>query len=514
MTNAPVPSASSVGPTGDFRRLLEWSHTFHSAPTPTALYRAIHRECSRELDVDGFHLSLLDPPSDLARVVHAVEEGEERSGEARYRASHSEVLRTGRAVLVGDVRHSLSLSVLKRGGYDEEPRSVASVPLRHDGRILGAVSVQSRRPNAYTRADLELLQAIADIAVVAVERARQVETVQERAKEAERIAEIGRDLTSSLELEVVLRKIVEATANSLAVDSVTVWVLQDGIARAGASTTTGGSAPTGERVWEIPDSTRERLSRSGAPLPLSRLTADELPPNLLSAGAAGGDASPGSRASSGEPTPWGLLVPLSSQGILLGVLAAAAADRRSFDSDQARIMSRLGAQAAVAIENARLHADVEALSLTDPLTGLPNRRHLMIHLEREVAAAMRGRPLAAVIFDVDHFKPYNDTFGHLAGDEILKLVAEILRAESRAMNFSGRYGGDEFISVISDTEPVGVRAHALRICRRVEDHPKLAEHGITLSYGLAHFAPSMETANDLIQAADTDLYRAKNSRTG
>jgi len=164
----------------------------------------------------------------------------------------------------------------------------------------------------------------------------------------------------------------------------------------------------------------------------------------------------------------------------------------------------------VALGNARMHANLHALSLTDPLTGLPNRRRLQIHLDHEVAAARRGRPMALAIFDIDRFKHYNDTFGHIAGDEILKSVGGVLSRENRAMNVVARYGGDEFVSVLSETDLEGVRNFVDRVQARLKEEDILKKFGITLSVGCAEFDPeTMASVNDVLRAADADMYDNK-----
>ncbi len=152
------------------------------------------------------------------------------------------------------------------------------------------------------------------------------------------------------------------------------------------------------------------------------------------------------------------------------------------------------------------------MSLTDPLTGLPNRRHLELHLSQELAAARRGRKLSVVLFDLDNFKQYNDTLGHLAGDEVLSAVGDVLAGETRAMNLVARYGGDEFLAVLSDTSVEGARQHADRVAARVAKHPSLGPAGITLSAGVAGFDDRTSSIAELIQAADEDMYRSKASK--
>jgi diguanylate cyclase (GGDEF)-like protein len=117
-----------------------------------------------------------------------------------------------------------------------------------------------------------------------------------------------------------------------------------------------------------------------------------------------------------------------------------------------------------------------------------------------------------VLFDLDGFKQYNDTLGHLAGDEVLSAVGEVLSGETRAMNLVARYGGDEFLAVLSDTSLEGARQNAMRVAERVARHPSLGPVGITLSAGVAAYGEGTSSVSTLIRAADEDMYRSKAAR--
>ncbi|MHB0964379.1 MAG: diguanylate cyclase [Gemmatimonadaceae bacterium] len=150
----------------------------------------------------------------------------------------------------------------------------------------------------------------------------------------------------------------------------------------------------------------------------------------------------------------------------------------------------------------------EALALIDRLTALPNRRHLEDALEREFAAAERGRGLAVVLFDLDHFKQVNDRHGHLAGDHALKAFAKILAANTRRENLSGRYGGEEFVAVLRDTEPEPALVFAQRVLGQMRDWP-LPWGRLTASAGVAHYQKGMGSYEILLGESDRALYRAK-----
>ena len=155
--------------------------------------------------------------------------------------------------------------------------------------------------------------------------------------------------------------------------------------------------------------------------------------------------------------------------------------------------------------------ELERLSRTDGLTGLPNRRHLMETLEKEVRRAERNvRPFTLLMIDVDHFKRYNDAFGHLAGDDVLKRLAGVLLAAVRAADYAARYGGEEFTVVLPETPLDGALEVAERIrVRMAEEVFGTKGSRVTLSIGLGEFPVDGTTPEAVIAGADGALYRAK-----
>jgi cyclic di-GMP phosphodiesterase len=160
-----------------------------------------------------------------------------------------------------------------------------------------------------------------------------------------------------------------------------------------------------------------------------------------------------------------------------------------------------------------MHRDkdaVETMAYTDGLTRLPNRRHVTLFLENECAAAGRGRLLSTVLFDLDHFKQYNDQYGHAAGDEALRVFGDVLARTTRRMNLSGRLGGEEFLTVLAETGSEGAMVFAERIRTVLKGH-RLGEPPLTVSAGVATFHPGMRSADELLAAADHALYQAKDA---
>ena len=176
-----------------------------------------------------------------------------------------------------------------------------------------------------------------------------------------------------------------------------------------------------------------------------------------------------------------------------------------FDSQYEGLVRSLASQAAVALRNARL----EDLSFKDALTDVYNRRYFTIRMEEEFKRHCRfGEPLSLALMDLDHFKEVNDRFGHRAGDQALRDVAQLLVKHSRSFSIVTRYGGDEFAIILVNTPKAGGLTYAERIRAVVEQNA--FPHGpVTVSLGIASLPEDATTVDDLIVAADQALYDAK-----
>jgi two-component system, cell cycle response regulator len=217
------------------------------------------------------------------------------------------------------------------------------------------------------------------------------------------------------------------------------------------------------------------------------------------------------------------LIPLTRQEQLDGVLVFFSADPVRFTGDLASdFLAHLGVVSAICIENAVNRARLVRSGLTDFLTGLHNRRYLHARLREELARAQRARqPVACLMLDVDHFKRINDQYGHLAGDAVLREVAQRIDTEMRMSDTGVRFGGDEFAIVLPQGGVGDGERLAARVLEAVRGQPVSigghAEETVTLSIGVAAAAPDQSTrdfkvvADRLIAEADAALYRAKSA---
>ncbi len=152
--------------------------------------------------------------------------------------------------------------------------------------------------------------------------------------------------------------------------------------------------------------------------------------------------------------------------------------------------------------------EAQKLAMTDSLTGLANRRFAERMLEQAFALAGRGMELTVVLFDVDHFKDFNDEHGHVAGDEVLRTLGSVLRGVTRRSDLSSRYGGEEFLSILHNCGGGGAMTFVERV-RAELAAADLPGDGVTLSTGIATFRPTMTAPEFLVAAADGALYAAK-----
>jgi len=217
------------------------------------------------------------------------------------------------------------------------------------------------------------------------------------------------------------------------------------------------------------------------------------------------------------------LIPLRRNEPLDGVLVFSSSDPQRFTPELASdFLAHLGLVAAICVENAVNRARLLRSGLTDFLTGFHNRRYLHARLREELARAQRARhALVCLMIDVDHFKRINDQYGHLAGDAVLREVAQRIDAEMRLSDTGARFGGDEFAMVLSHASMSDGEKVAARVLRAVREQPiavaKGAQETVTLSIGVAAAKPGAGQrdykvlAERLIAEADAALYRAKSA---
>jgi diguanylate cyclase (GGDEF)-like protein len=212
-----------------------------------------------------------------------------------------------------------------------------------------------------------------------------------------------------------------------------------------------------------------------------------------------------------------LVCPLVFNERFIGTLSVYHVDAAFYRDDHRRLLDRVSEQAAAVINNSMLFEQTQEDSLTDPLTGLPNTRFLVMHLARELARAERlNTPLALLVMDLDNFKEINDSQGHHVGDRALCEVARVLRAGIRPYDICVRYAGDEFIVVLSGCDADEAEHKRLELQQGVDAVYFEARPGkrlqLGISIGMAIFPHDGESYEGLLSAADNRMYQDKANR--
>jgi diguanylate cyclase (GGDEF)-like protein len=321
---------------------------------------------------------------------------------------------------------------------------------------------------------------------------------QKRAEELEVLFHITRDLTASLDLQKVLRTVMDRALSISGADGVAVFERND---ETGELTSYRVAAAVSERLGSLPPPRPEGLTLTVAQCGEAAFISD-IHKNTLYRGEA--DRTLRAIAS----------VPLILEGRVVGVMNVLYARPHDFDDEEMHLLKALADTAALAVHHAAMHERITRLAVTDELTGLANRRRFMELLRQEVQRARRyGRPLTLLMIDLDRLKQINDEYGHAAGDAMLRGVAECMRNNLRATDRPARLGGDEFAALLPET----ARAEGLVIAERIRANVEKFRTQVnstvihsTVSIGVAsRAAGEVGDLPSFIHLADDALYQAK-----
>lgn len=382
-------------------------------------------------------------------------------------------------------------------------RGMVSVPVHDAGAVVGVLTVEDTQ--ALDVHDLELLELFAQQADAALTNARRYEEERRRATREEALRDVALTLTSTLDPAMVLREVLDQLARVLPSDGAAVLTrASDGLLR---TATTRGLFASETFNGEI------NFDGQGIAAVIARTDAA----HLLPAYYVHETPEPTDASTSGLPAWIGSLIaaPLLVDGVLRGVIIVAVTQRGRYGSTDADLVADFARHAAVALHNAELHEALARTARTDSLTGLLNHGALLESLAQEVERAERyEHPLSILFFDLDHFKVINDTYGHQFGDEVLRSLARAARETVRHIDTVGRYGGEEFVAILPETDYWKAVTVAERLREYVAAHPLAEMPGgiaiqVTISVGVTAYPGDGRAVKDLIRTADSALYSAK-----
>ena len=407
------------------------------------------------------------------------------------------VLELGRTLVIEDVKDTPYADPEIANHFPS--KSILALPLIVRSRKLGAVLISFNQSHRFADEEIEVSEQAAALIALATEKFQAVEDARRRADTSEILRRAGMAVAENLEMGQAVNHILDQLRQVVPYDSASVQLIEG-----------NELVIVGGRGWEDESDVLGMRFPVPGENPNSVVMQTGKPHYLADAGKVYEKFS--------EPPhdhirSW-LGVPLIVQGRLTGLLAIDSAQPGNFDEEKINIALEFANQVAGTLENARLFRESQTQAITDPLTGVYNRRGLFQLGEFEFQRSRRiNRPFSVMMFDIDHFKQVNDKYGHAAGDQVLHQVAQRCLKNSRATDLVGRYGGEEFVMLLTETNLHAAHAIAERLrlgIMKSSFHTDAGEISITLSIGVAE-AGKTDTLEALIERADAALYQAKHT---
>lgn len=384
---------------------------------------------------------------------------------------------------------------------DSGAGSFVAAPILNGSFLEGVIALDSKVEGMFGEPEKEALVRFAEVALYLLRNARAYQQVDLSAKNFAALHRISAEVSSTLDVKTIIEKLAELAREVVPYDYLTISFTEgeDAVVFKTLRGYEGVETPLGP--VPLAGSLMGWIVENRSTLCFTELDqrADRLP--IFPAKELRGEC----RSFLG--------IPFMSQDKVLGVFTVAMRTSGSISAYQQHTLSIIANQVAVNIANARLHQMMRQMATTDGLTGLINHRHFQEKADEEFARASRyPQPLSLLLFDIDHFKRINDTYGHPVGDAVLKKVGRILREAVRSVDIAARYGGEEFVSLLVNTDAKGAQQMAERIRGTIEKNRFLwngENIPVTMSVGFATYPDDAADKKDLIEKADQALYWAK-----
>jgi len=375
----------------------------------------------------------------------------------------------------------------------ESTRSELAIPLMVRGEVVGVLDCQSDEVDHFDKETIHLLTLFSMQASIALQNARLYSLERERARQLEAINTIAQQSTAVMDLEDLLERVCSVIQHAFKVPHVSLCLREESelVLRAHQGTLTPCIPPSGR----IPVRTEpwSHILASGSTVVENDISSAPQLFKLFIESAAR------------------MSIPLISFGQTLGVLTLHSDKPNAFRVHEFKSLESVADICASSIQNAHYVERIRQLSYLDGLTGMFNRRFFELRIMEEVERARRSQAgMAVIMADIDHFKRLNDEFGHLLGDEVLRQVSSLFHQQLRKIDVVCRYGGEEFAILLTQTNAQHAIGVAEKLRRLVEgwQFPGVPRT-VTLSAGVATFPDHGSSRDELMRAADTALYLAK-----
>jgi diguanylate cyclase (GGDEF)-like protein len=379
----------------------------------------------------------------------------------------------------------------------ENLHSWAGAPVMSNEDVIAFVTLAHHQPGFYRPEHADPLAAFTHPAAVAIRNARLYEEVRRNARMTETLRQAAEAITAHLDLGQTIEAVLTELQKVVSFDSAAVLLVEGQRLRPVA---TRGDPIFRSYLHDSYEFTPEVMWKPQDGL--QPLVVDDMQtlPELVNLGI------------SKSVRSW-MGIPLALHGRWIGLISICKRVKGFYTEENGRNVQLLAAQAAISIENARLFQQVEHMAVTDSVTQVCNRRRFLELARAEWDRSVRyGHRLCIIMIDLDRFKSINDTYGHLAGDAVLREAARRFTNVLRASDLLARYGGDEFVVLLPETGLAQGREAGERLCETLRNQPFQVEGSaipVTASLGLAGIEQNCISLNELIEWADQAHYHAK-----
>lgn len=453
------------------------------------------------ISADGCFITLWDEVSRLPIPLAAF--GSPTEVYVRYKPEPGErtftdaALELGRTLVVEDTSNTVyaDQNVIQKF----PSKSVIVLPLIASSKKIGAVILSFNKTHHFQKDEISVCEQAADLLALALGKFQSMEEAKRRADTSETLRKASLAVAEALEMGQTVSHILEQLNQVVPYDSASVQLLDgDELQIVGGHGWENQNDVLGIR-FKIPgDNPNTEVIRTGTALNLSE---------------------PWKHYKNFEQPPhdhirsW-LGVPLILQGKTIGLLAIDSSEPGDFDEKDIQIATEFANQVSIALENARIFRETQAQAIIDPLTKIYNRRGLLEFGRDEfLKSTMQNRKFSAIMADIDRFKNINDTYGHEAGDKVLQAVTQQFKNGIREIDLIGRYGGEEIIILLPDTDITAGYAVANRLRKAIEDMPiaisEELEIHVTASLGVACRDENTTSLDIIINRADQAMYISK-----
>jgi diguanylate cyclase (GGDEF)-like protein/putative nucleotidyltransferase with HDIG domain len=473
--------------------LNEIGRVLSSTLDSDALFGKIQSEMQRLMDAGNLYIAFYDAGHHMLRFDLEIRDGVRMPKRTRPSGNHltEYILQTGQPLLirenVEETGRRLGVEpVLQMGCF-------CGVPLMVYNRAVGVLAVLSKQERAFDEGHLELMRVLASEAAVALENARLFKGEQTKSRHLTLLNNISRNAIATLNPDEMLSRITTELEQGLSYDHIGIGIL-DYAAKVVVIQAEAGRRHAGlQRQIPFGEGLVGRVARSGEIKAVRDFSAE-----LSSGGPVLQDSSSG------------VALPILYGDQLHGVLYVESLEPCDFSEEELQLLETLADLISGALHSALTFQKAQDQAITDGLTRVKTHRFFMETLSAEWKRATRaGRPFSLVLIDLDRFKFVNDFYGHLEGDVVLKRVGQILEENCRRSDIVARYGGDEFVVLMPETNAEQARQLTNKLRAWISSDNLLREKNVTGSFGIASYPVHGSTPQELIQVADASMYLSK-----